>query len=241
MPCSLTCITVALAVITIVCAAIAWHRGDGALTAAMQSSLSFLGRTLPLFVIGIVLAGLLSVLVPVEVPAESHVVPRSINISTLIFIALVAICMIIAYHRDDGTLTQGLHETWKMFRDIWVLLVVAWIFAGYIGVLLPEQFVAQWLGRGSGFKGIAIACVAGGLTPGGPFISLPIVAMLYRAGAGEGVIVAYLSAWSLYAVGRLPFEISFIGVRLTAIRFASVLIFPPLAGIVAKMFFEKGP
>ncbi|KPL06922.1 hypothetical protein AMJ85_10100 [candidate division BRC1 bacterium SM23_51] len=147
--------------------------------------------------------------------------------------------MTIAYGRHDSTLAKGLQSAWSMFREMWLLLVVAWIFAGYIEVLLPTEFIAKWLGKGSGWQGIALACVAGGLTPGGPFVAMPVVAGLYRAGAGEGVLVAYISAWSLYALGRLPFEVTFLGARLTVIRWVSTCIFPPLAGMIARLFFER--
>jgi len=163
----------------------------------------------------------------------------SILISTVIFAVLTAACMYLAYRRHDGSLAAGLKSTWTMFRGSWLLLVVAWLFAGYIEVMLPREFVAHWLGRESGWRGIILACLAGAITPGGPYIAMPIVAGLYRAGVGEGALVAYLTAWSLYAFGRLPFEITFIGVRLAAIRWASVCIFPPIAGLIAKAFFER--
>ena len=120
--------------------------------------------------------------------------PTSILVSTIIFTVLTAVCMIIAYRRHDGSFVAGLQSTWTMFRGSWLLLVVAWIFAGYVGTMLPGGFVAKWLGHGSGWRGIALACVAGAMTPGGPYIAMPIVAGLYRAGVAEGALVAYLTA-----------------------------------------------
>jgi uncharacterized membrane protein YraQ (UPF0718 family) len=166
--------------------------------------------------------------------------PMSVLVATLVFVILTVICMIIAHRRHDGTLKEGLVRSWDMFEKVWVLILFAYIFSGYIEVLLPRDFIARWLGRESGILGILLACIAGGLTPGGPFVSMPIAAALYKAGAGEGVLVAYLSAWSLYAVGRLPIDVGFLSFRFAMIRLASVLIFPPLAGLVARAFFEKG-
>ncbi len=163
----------------------------------------------------------------------------SILISTLIFTILTVLCMLIAWRRADGTLGAGLQATWHMFRASWLLITVAWLFAGYVEVLLPRDFVAQWLGREAGWKAILLACAAGAVTPGGPYVAMPIVAALYRAGVGEGALVAYLTAWSLYAFGRLPFEIGFMGLHLSMIRLASVCIFPPLAGVIAKFLFER--
>lgn len=241
--CPCTCATVVLLLISVVLMTLAWRRHDGTLVAGWQSSLSILMKAGPLFLAGVLVAGMLGTFMPESPPQGGSIIPKSIWVSTAIFLALVVVCMTIAYRRHDGSLATGLQETWIMFTKVWVLLVVAWLFAGYIGVLLPEGFVEHWLGRESGIKGILMASVFGGLTPGGPFVSLPIVTGLIRAGASEGVIVAYLTGWSLYAIGRIPIEIGFMDVKLTAIRFISVIIFPPIAGLsaglVSKLLFQR--
>jgi hypothetical protein len=47
-------------------------------------------------------------------------------------------------------------------------------------------------------------------------------------------MVAYVSAWSLIAVARLPLFVGIMGWRFTWIHLLSVIIFPPLAGILAQ-------
>jgi uncharacterized membrane protein YraQ (UPF0718 family) len=68
-------------------------------------------------------------------------------------------------------------------------------------------------------------------------VSLPIAAGLVRAGAGMGTIVAFLTGWSLWAVGRLPMEIGILGWRVTVARLACTFVFPPLAGLLAQALF----
>jgi uncharacterized membrane protein YraQ (UPF0718 family) len=80
--------------------------------------------------------------------------------------------------------------------------------------------------------------LAGGLTPGGPFVSLPMVAGFFRAGAGYGTMVAYITAWSLLSVARLPMEVGILGWRFTAIRIACTWFMAPLAGFIANAFFK---
>lgn len=240
MAMSLMGLTIILALLAVLCIITAYQRHDGTLAAGFQSSWRIAQKTLPAIALAWIFAGFVGVLVRGHAAGVgSDKLSRTIILYSMIFLILLIGCMAIAYRRGDGSLAKGLDVTWKMFNETWLLLVVAWIFAGYLGVLLPPEFIEKWLGPGSGWKGIAIACAAGGLTPGGVFVALPIVGSLYRAGAGEGVLVAYLTAWSLYALGRVPFEINFFGLRLTAIRFASVLIFPPLAGVIARLLFER--
>jgi uncharacterized membrane protein YraQ (UPF0718 family) len=95
------------------------------------------------------------------------------------------------------------------------------------------------VGAESGLRGILVGSLAGGLAPGGPFVSLPVAAALVRSGASVGTIVAFLTGWSLWAFSRLPMEVGILGWKLTAVRFASTLVFPPLAGLIANQFFSS--
>jgi len=116
-------------------------------------------------------------------------------------------------------------------------LIFAFIVAGMVQVLVPHELISKWVGVESGMRGIFIGSVAGGLTPGGPFVSLPIVAGLLRSGAGVGTMVAFLTGWSLWAVSRLPMEVGILGWKFTLIRIACTFFFPPIAGLLAQALF----
>ncbi len=127
--------------------------------------------------------------------------------------------------------------------DLTPLLLGVFIIVGFAEELVPREFIAQLLGGKSGMRGILLASGLGMLTPGGPFVSYPLVATLYQAGAGIGPLVAFVTAWSLGSVSRLPLEVGIVGIRLTAIRLASSLIFPPVAGLIATIIvrFVRAP
>ncbi len=113
------------------------------------------------------------------------------------------------------------------------MLIFAFIAAGMIQVLIPHEILTKWIGKESGIKGIFIGTVVGAFTPGGPYVSLPIAAGLLRSGAGVGVMVAFLTGWSLWAVQRLPMDVGIMGWKFTVIRFVSTFFFPPIAGLIA--------
>jgi uncharacterized membrane protein YraQ (UPF0718 family) len=132
----------------------------------------------------------------------------------------------------------GLKSAAKMTVEIIPLLVFAFIIAGMVQELIPKELISKWVGTESGWKGILLGSVAGGFTPGGPYVSLPLVAGLLKAGAGIGTMVAYLTAWSLWAVGRMPMEFGMLGWKFTLIRFVSTFFFPPIAVFIAQYFFS---
>jgi uncharacterized membrane protein YraQ (UPF0718 family) len=160
-------------------------------------------------------------------------------IPTLILGILALVLVLLGYFNGQGQHISGMKSALNMTIEILPLLVFAFIVAGMVQVLLPRELLAKWVGMESGMRGILIGTVAGGLSPGGPFVSLPIAAGLLRAGAGIGTMVAYLTAWSLWAVARLPMEVGIMGWKFTLIRLASTFFFPPIAGFIAQSFFSN--
>ncbi len=159
-------------------------------------------------------------------------------IPTLVMALLAVILLIIGYLKGEGQHIAGLKSAMKMTVDILPLLIFAFIMAGMIQTLLPQELLSKWIGEESGIRGILIGTIAGGITPGGPYVSLPLAAGFLRAGAGIGTMVAFVTAWSLWAVTRLPMEIGVMGWKFTFIRLVCTFFFPPIAGILAQMFFS---
>ena len=159
-------------------------------------------------------------------------------IPTIVMAFIAVALVIIGYSKGEGQHVTGLKSALKMTIEILPLLVFALIVAGMIKVLLPQELMSRWVGEESGFRGILIGTVAGGIMPGGPYVSLPLAAGLLRAGAGVGTMVAFLTAWSLWAVSRMPMELGILGWKFTLVRLACTFFFPPIAGLLAQTFFS---
>ncbi len=157
-------------------------------------------------------------------------------IPTIVLGVLAAVCVIIAYQK--GVYIPGLKSGGTMLLQILPLLVFAFIIAGIIPLLIPQELISRWIGAESGLRGIMIGTVFGGLAPGGPFVSLPIAAGLLRMGANIGTMVAFVTGWSLLAFSRMPTEIAIMGWKFTLIRLACTFFFPPLAGLLANKLFS---
>jgi len=151
---------------------------------------------------------------------------------------IAIVLLFIGYQKGGGEHILGLKLGGNILLQIIPLLIFAFIIAGMIQVLVPTVMVSKWVGAESGFRGLLIGTALGGLMPGGPFVSLPIAAGLLRAGASIGTMVAFITAWSLLAVSRLPLEIGLMGWKFTLIRLACTFFFPPIAGLIANRLFS---
>ncbi len=158
-------------------------------------------------------------------------------IPTLVMAVAAIVLAVIAYRKGGSEHVVGFKAALHMTGEVLPLLVCAFVVAAMVQVLVPRELLAKWVGAESGLRGILIGTVAGGLTPGGPYVSLPIIGGLMRSGAGVGTMVAFLTGWSLWAVSRLPMEVGILGWKFTAIRIASTFFLPPIAGLIAHALF----
>jgi len=153
-------------------------------------------------------------------------------IPTIIMGVLAIALVAIGYSKGQHII--GIKSGLSMAIKIIPLLIFAFIVAGMAQVLIPREFILKWIGQGSGFKGLMIGTFAGMCTPGGPYVSLPIAAGFLSSGASIGTITSFVTGWTLLGLSRIPLEIGIMGWRFTLIRLLSVLLFAPIAGLIAQ-------
>jgi uncharacterized membrane protein YraQ (UPF0718 family) len=166
--------------------------------------------------------------------------PMNSNIfwPTVVMFLIALALFIFATLKGEGKNVAGLTSAWHMTWQILPLLIFAFITAGMVQVLIPGDVIAKWVGDESGIRGILLGSLAGAFTPGGPYVSLPVAAGLLKAGAGIGTMVAFVAAWSLIAVSRLPLQIGIMGWRFTWIHLLSVTLLAPVAGLIANLIVK---
>jgi uncharacterized membrane protein YraQ (UPF0718 family) len=159
---------------------------------------------------------------------------KRMDTTTLILAIVAAILLAIAFWRGRSLPLAGLQAAGRtLWRNLPILLL-GFVTAGLVQVLVPRELISRWLGTQAGIKGILIGCVVGGLVPGAPYATFPLVAVLYQAGASLGAVVGFVAAWALWSVSRLPVEIALIDARPALIRYAITFVVPPIAGLLAE-------
>jgi uncharacterized membrane protein YraQ (UPF0718 family) len=159
------------------------------------------------------------------------------SVATVTLVLLAAALLAYAWRRGDGSHRRGVRQGWDTLQRSLALLIVAFLIIGYVDVLAPQELVRAWIGPGSGWRGLLLAEGAGMLLPGGPYVVFPLIAALYRAGAGLGPVVVLVASWAMLALLNFSFEWPFMGWRFTAVRWGLGLVFPLLAGGAAQLIF----
>ena len=158
-----------------------------------------------------------------------------IVVSALLW-TLVAVLALTAAVRSKALCREGL---WEGGRDFVVLIprvLVGVVGSGYIAAVVPQEIITAWIGPNSGLTGITIATLAGAATPGGAVVGFSIGAAALKGGAGAPQVIAYSTAWSLYALQRLiNWEIWMMAPRVVWLRAAVSVPLPFLAGLGAML------
>jgi uncharacterized membrane protein YraQ (UPF0718 family) len=167
---------------------------------------------------------------------------RMLDATVWILLGLCLLLAALAWARGGAPLVQqGLEGGARMILRYALVIVVSFVAAGFAEQLLPREWMSHALGDPSGLRGILIASGLGVLTPAGPFVAMPIAAVMVRSGAAAGPVVAFLTAWALLALHRfVAWEVPILGWRLAVLRYGVSLVIPVLAGLAARALRSAG-
>jgi uncharacterized membrane protein YraQ (UPF0718 family) len=137
---------------------------------------------------------------------------------------------VIALRRGPIIFRESAREGFWDFVKLVPRIMLGVVGSGYVAALLPQEVVGRWLGADSGFLGMCLAVFGGVFTPGGPVIGFSIASAALKGGAGTPQIIAYMTAWALFAMQRiLQWELPVMPPRLVWLRTAASLPIPFLA------------
>jgi len=165
------------------------------------------------------------------------------NYTVLGFVAATILMYVVAYAVNPDYVGQGLKISYDIFVNPKIgliqLIITATLIAGLTQAVIPKEIIANLLGKEAGLKGIALGSFIGSVVPGGPYVVFPLLGGLHRAGAGVGTVIAFVTAWSLLSLARIPMEIPFLGAKIVALRLALSLILPIVLGVLGQIIFSK--
>jgi uncharacterized membrane protein YraQ (UPF0718 family) len=157
--------------------------------------------------------------------------------ATVILTVFALVLFIAAVRRGDGSAQKAMRSGTNMLVKVIPLLLLAFVLAGMMEVSFPPGLIREWLGQNAGLRGVLIGGACGSLIPGGPYVAFPIISAVHKDGAGISTVIAFVTGWAMMGVGKIPFELAFMGTRFTFERVLLFLVFPLLAGWVAYLVF----
>ena len=124
--------------------------------------------------------------------------------------------------------------------DMLKIIPGAFILIGLFDVWVKRETVEKHFGEEAGIKGYIWAVLLAGTIVGPLYVALPLAYSLHRKGARLAVIFTYIGASAICRIPMAIFELSFLGLKFTAIRF---LVSIPLVILSSKIlgdYLAKG-
>lgn len=156
-------------------------------------------------------------------------------ILTTIILSIVALLLIFTNVKKTGKQYEGLKSGMKQMIHMLPIILAAFILSGMIEVIIPEEFVKEWLSKEAGLRGIFLGTFGGMLLAMGPYAFFPIAASILVSGAGLGTIISIITGWCLLSLSKMPFETAFFGMKFFVRRTIISIPFSLAAGFIAHI------
>jgi hypothetical protein len=154
-------------------------------------------------------------------------------VNILLWLVVGALAFLAAM-RGRVLLNDGARDGAIEFIKLLPRIGIGVVGSGFVAEVLPRELIGPWLGPESGLLGVALATLGGALTPGGPVVGFSIGAAALKSGAGAPQVIAYSTAWALYAIHRLlMWEVPMMPARMVWLRAAVSLPLPFIAAAAA--------
>lgn len=145
--------------------------------------------------------------------------------SNMILYGSTAILLIFSYVKDRQKTMMALRKAWKAFENILPDFLVVILLVGVLLAVLNPTVISKIIGSDSGWFGVILAALVGGITLIPGFIAFPTAALLLKGGAGYMQIGAFISTLMMVGVVTIPVETKYFGRKLTLLRNSVAFVF----------------
>lgn len=121
---------------------------------------------------------------------------------------------------DPGAARESATSGLVTFGRLFTLIVASLLIASALETVLSRDALAAYLGEVAGARGVVLAGIVGGLLPGGPYATYPIIRGVADRGASYPAMLTMLVGYSAIGLGRVPFGLAIFDVRIVLARVA---------------------
>jgi uncharacterized membrane protein YraQ (UPF0718 family) len=169
--------------------------------------------------------------------SKQHKVVKLILDNKFLFISIL---LLIAFIFIDITITiDALKNTGNQIRNMLLIIPPIFILIGLFDVWVPREKVIILMGEKSGVKGMFLAFLLGALSAGPTIASFPVAIIMLKKGAKYSNVLFFIMTWSTLKIPIILFQISQVGLELTAIINGSMVVVFILGAISAEKLFTK--
>jgi uncharacterized membrane protein YraQ (UPF0718 family) len=155
------------------------------------------------------------------------------------WVLLIAIADLLLWLFWPASAAPVLRNTWDYLLEMLLILIPVAMLIGLLEVWVPKQLIGKYLGRESGWRGMALSGLFSTAMAGPLYVALPIAGMLLRKGASPLNVVIFLNVWAAIKIPQLLVETKFLGPAFMLARLALTVPSVILMGWLIQKGIER--
>lgn len=155
------------------------------------------------------------------------------TISVVSLIAFVLVQLKVTFKKDE--IKNWLKETFMFFKAIFPLLLVGVFVAGILTALIPENYLAKYVGSNTIFANLG-AVLFGVFMYFPTLVEVPMAKMFLGLGMAKGPLLAYLLADPVISLPSILVVRRIMGTKRTLTYILLILIFCTISGLTYGIF-----
>jgi uncharacterized membrane protein YraQ (UPF0718 family) len=155
------------------------------------------------------------------------------------WVLLIAIADLLLWLFWPTLAVPVMRNTWDYLVEMILILIPVAVLIGLLEAWVPKQLIGKYLGRESGWKGMALSALFSTAAAGPLYVALPIAGMLLRKGASPLNVVIFLNTWAAIKIPQLLVEMKFLGPAFMLARLALTVPSVILIGWLIQKGIER--
>jgi len=149
-----------------------------------------------------------------------------------IILSLIVILAVLGKYLFSKDEVEGwLFETWAFTKKIFPLLLAGIFIAGVLTKLLPQNFLAMFMGSNTVFANLT-AVLFGVFMYFPTLVEVPMAKMFLGLGMAKGPLLAYLLADPVISLASILVVRKFIGNKRTLVYVGLIILFTTISGLI---------
>ena len=155
------------------------------------------------------------------------------------WVLLIAVADLLVWLFWPAQAVEVVRNTWDYLVEMVVILIPVAVLIGLLEAWVPKHLIGKYLGRESGWKGMALSALFSTAAAGPLYVALPIAGMLLRKGASPLNVVVFLNTWAAIKIPQLLVETKFLGPAFMLVRLALTVPSVILVGWLIQKGIER--
>ncbi len=155
------------------------------------------------------------------------------------FLVVSILLLIVFIFIDISISIQALKNTGNQIISMLLIVPPIFILIGLFDVWVPREQVIYLMGENSGVKGMVLAFLLGAFSAGPTVASFPVAIIMIKKGAKYSNVLFFIMTWSTLKIPIILFQVSQVGLKLTAIINLSMIVVFVLGALFAERLFSN--